>query len=66
MLRNYGNMSSATVLFVLQEILRQPAASERDRLCAMAFGPGLTVEMALLEREGSAPVPSAVPGTLAL
>lgn len=65
-LRNYGNMSSVTVLFVLQEILRRPAFTPRDRLCAMAFGPGLTVELALLEREGCAPVPSAVPGTLAL
>jgi predicted naringenin-chalcone synthase len=65
-LRNFGNMSSATVLFVLQEILRRPAAGERDRLCAMAVGPGLTVELALLEREGSAPVPGAVPGMLAL
>jgi predicted naringenin-chalcone synthase len=54
-LRNCGNMSSATILFVLQEILRQPSRSDSDKVCAMAFGPGLTVEMALLQahRAGS-------------
>jgi len=55
-LRDYGNMSSATILFVLREILRRPPAGTGDTVCAMAFGPGLTVEMALLEavRAGSA------------
>ncbi len=48
-LRRFGNMSSATVLFVLAELLRRPAAGE-ERLAAMAFGPGLTVESALLTR----------------
>ena len=54
-LRNFGNMSSATILFVLQEILRQPCRSDSEKVCAMAFGPGLTVEMALLQahRAGS-------------
>lgn len=47
-LREYGNMSSATVLFVLQRILGAPAAQAGDRVAAMAFGPGLTVESALL------------------
>jgi predicted naringenin-chalcone synthase len=46
-LRDYGNMSSATILFVLQKMLQgQPGTS----VCAMAFGPGLTVETALLKR----------------
>lgn len=49
-LREYGNMSSATVLFVLQRILRQPGPAPAERVCAMAFGPGLTVETALLTR----------------
>jgi len=55
-LRDYGNMSSATILFVLREILRQDSGGTGDKVCAMAFGPGLTVEMALLEalRAGSA------------
>jgi predicted naringenin-chalcone synthase len=41
-LRDFGNMSSATLVFVLQRILRQATATG-DGL-AMAFGPGLTVE----------------------
>jgi alpha-pyrone synthase len=41
-LRRYGNMSSATILFVLKEILAK--ARPGDRGCAMAFGPGLTAE----------------------
>ncbi|MDN5755095.1 MAG: type III polyketide synthase, partial [Micrococcaceae bacterium] len=50
-LNDYGNMSSATVLFVLKDILE--GVSEADdpageRVCSMAFGPGLTVETALM------------------
>ena len=45
-------MSSATVLFVLQRILEGDAAQDGDRIAAMAFGPGLTVESALLTVEG--------------
>lgn len=42
-LARYGNMSSATVLFVLREILAaSPEAGEA--VVAMAFGPGLTVD----------------------
>ena len=52
-LRRYGNMSSPTVLFVLAELLRQPAAG-REQLAALAFGPGLTVESALLTRTPAA------------
>ena len=51
-LRDFGNMSSATVLFVLQNILRSDAAADGDRVAAMAFGPGLTVESALLTVHG--------------
>ena len=40
-LRDFGNMSSATLLFVLDRILR--TAGSGDGM-AMAFGPGLTVE----------------------
>jgi predicted naringenin-chalcone synthase len=49
-LRQYGNMSSATILFVLQEILQQQERTHHEEVCAMAFGPGLTVEMCLLNR----------------
>lgn len=49
-LREYGNMSSSTVLFVLQRILQEVPSEAAERVCAMAFGPGLTVETALLTR----------------
>ncbi|GAB4362284.1 MAG: type III polyketide synthase [Deltaproteobacteria bacterium] len=54
-LRKYGNMSSPSVLFVLEKILRQPSPAGVEPVCALAFGPGLTVEMALLS---ALPVPS--------
>ncbi len=46
-LRVYGNMSSATILFVLQRILDE-GARDGERVAAMAFGPGLTAESALM------------------
>jgi predicted naringenin-chalcone synthase len=48
-LRDYGNMSSATILFVLREILQSHSGPAEEKVCAMAFGPGMTVEMALLD-----------------
>lgn len=45
-LREYGNMSSATVLFVLQRFLARN--SSRRRRVLLAFGPGLCIEAALL------------------
>ncbi|MBK8091602.1 MAG: type III polyketide synthase [Verrucomicrobiaceae bacterium] len=50
-LADYGNMSSATVLFVLKDLL-DSAETDRALTMAMAFGPGLTVETAVLERVG--------------
>ncbi|HTW45032.1 MAG TPA: type III polyketide synthase [Acidobacteriaceae bacterium] len=41
----FGNMSSASVMFVLQRMMRQAQAGQRG--CAMSFGPGLTAEMML-------------------
>jgi predicted naringenin-chalcone synthase len=41
-LRDFGNMSSATLVFVLERILRSSQATGEGM--AMAFGPGLTVE----------------------
>ena len=46
-LRRFGNMSSATVLFVLRELLVSEATGPEE-VCAVAFGPGLTVEAARL------------------
>ena len=53
-LRDYGNMSSATVMFVLRNILDRAAAGTEQRVCAMAFGPGLTVETGLMTTLGPA------------
>lgn len=41
-LRRFGNMSSATVMFVLRELMRTARPGQRG--CAMSFGPGLTAE----------------------
>ncbi len=41
-LSRFGNMSSATVMFVLQWIMQQARPGQRG--CAMSFGPGLTAE----------------------
>jgi len=41
-LRRFGNMSSATVLFVLDELLCSAAPDAMG--CAMSFGPGLVAE----------------------
>lgn len=48
-LRQYGNMSSVTVLFVLHRMLHRNGLDKKHPICAMAFGPGLTIETALLE-----------------
>ncbi|MEE9368345.1 MAG: type III polyketide synthase [Pontiella sp.] len=47
-LRSYGNMSSVTILFILQRILKRTHIDTPTPICAMAFGPGLTIETALL------------------
>ncbi len=47
-LREFGNMSSATVLFVLKAIVDSPSSADGERVCALAFGPGLTVESSLM------------------
>lgn len=45
-LREYGNMSSATVLFVLAEVLRQ---RPQGRGLLSAMGPGFSAEHVLLD-----------------
>jgi alpha-pyrone synthase len=44
-LRRFGNMSSATVMFVLDALMRAGGSGQNG--CAMAFGPGLTAETML-------------------
>jgi predicted naringenin-chalcone synthase len=46
-LRDVGNVSSATVMLVMQRNL-EAYAEPGDRLVALAFGPGLTVESTLM------------------
>ena len=43
-LRDYGNMSSPTILFVLKEILSGLDRSKNQIVFGAAFGPGLTME----------------------
>ena len=45
-LRRFGNMSSATIMFVLKNIMQQGPG----RGCGMAFGPGLTIESMLFQQ----------------
>jgi predicted naringenin-chalcone synthase len=44
-LRNYGNMSSATILFVIKQILDSYKQTiENENIFCAAFGPGLSIE----------------------
>ncbi len=57
-LKDYGNMSSPTVLFVLKQILDDlsPDATNKN-VFAVAFGPGLTVETMQLNVVGKLVLP---------
>jgi alpha-pyrone synthase len=49
-LKNYGNMSSATVLFVLKELVEKFSSSNiGENILSFAFGPGLTMESMILK-----------------
>ena len=43
-LKNFGNMSSPTILFVLKDILSDLSATQNAKIFGAAFGPGLTME----------------------
>lgn len=47
-LQEYGNMSSATILFVLKKILNSDMEAGK-KILSFAFGPGLTVEGMILK-----------------
>ena len=47
-LKNYGNMSSATIFFVLKRIIEDDSLS--GNLFGVAFGPGLTMETFLMDK----------------
>lgn len=48
-LRHNGNMSSVSILFVLKEILDNNQIKKGEYCCAVAFGPGLTMELVLMK-----------------
>jgi 3,5-dihydroxyphenylacetyl-CoA synthase len=48
-LRNYGNMSSPTVVFVLEEVVRSGDPQPGDWGVMIALGPGMAAEVALLK-----------------
>jgi predicted naringenin-chalcone synthase len=49
-LKNFGNMSSPTVLFVLNEVCKNlNNIDEGKKILSFAFGPGLTLESMILE-----------------
>ena len=49
-LREYGNMSSPTILFVLKEIWDELGDQDREKhILTFAFGPGLTLESMLFK-----------------
>jgi predicted naringenin-chalcone synthase len=51
-LKNYGNMSSPTILFVLQEIVSKLTPDDHgEHIMSFAFGPGLTLESMVLKIE---------------
>ena len=52
-LKKFGNMSSPTVLFVLDEVLKSldSASDDGKRVLSFAFGPGLTLESMILKIE---------------
>jgi predicted naringenin-chalcone synthase len=47
-LRDHGNCSSTTVLLILDDLLRSGVTAPGDWGVMLAFGPGLTIETALL------------------
>ncbi len=56
-LREFGNMSSVTILFVLKSIMSEFRNSNQEQgtILAMAFGPGLTLESMIISLQRQAP-----------
>lgn len=50
-LAQYGNMSSPTILFVLDKIWQSNAVHSSDYIFGAAFGPGITLESMILQAE---------------
>lgn len=49
-LRNFGNMSSPTISFVLKLMMKKRLDwKKKDRILAAGFGPGITIETAMFK-----------------
>ncbi len=48
-LKEYGNMSSPTIFFVLERLMQRPESNKQKTIFGAAFGPGLTVETFLAQ-----------------
>ncbi len=48
-LRQYGNMSAATIFFVLADLIATGQPQPGDNGILLSFGPGLTIEQSLLQ-----------------
>jgi alpha-pyrone synthase len=65
-LRRFGNMSSASIMFILHDLLEAaPRTGEPRAGRAIAFGPGLTVESMEFTRLPASPTAAARPRILA-
>ena len=47
-LRQYGNMSSPTVIFVLEKMLQEKKIKDDEKVFCAAFGPGISMETFIL------------------
>ena len=47
-LNDYGNMSSPTVLFVLEKIMQELKTKNQGKIFGAAFGPGISMETFIL------------------
>jgi alkylresorcinol/alkylpyrone synthase len=50
-LEQYGNMSSASILFVLDLFLKGRVAKPGQKVCMLGVGPGLTIEAILCQQD---------------
>ena len=58
-LKNYGNMSSPTILFILSRIfnkIRNKPFLESESIFSCAFGPGINIEMIRFSSVTGSPV----------
>lgn len=51
-LNQYGNMSSATLPHIWEKVCSDPRVLSGTKILSLAFGPGLTIAGAILEKEG--------------